>query len=72
MTQLSNFFLGKVWPIAFGIGTGTGMAISNCQHEFRRMFSPISIVSSNQSIRNLRCDKFLGLLNQVSGPFDPI
>ena len=37
--------VGKGWPIAFGLGTGTGMAISNCQHEFRRMFSPVSPAS---------------------------
>ena len=28
-------FVGKTWPIFLGAGTGLGMGIANCQHEFK-------------------------------------
>jgi len=31
-------FQRKSWPVAFGLGTGFGMAYSNCQNEFRRIY----------------------------------
>ena len=36
---------GKGWPIAFGLGTGLGMAVSNCQHEFGTINSHMPGVS---------------------------
>jgi len=29
------FFKRRPWPVAFGAGTGFGMAYANCQHDFR-------------------------------------
>ena len=31
-------FSGKMWPVTFGIGTGTGMGYANCQHLFNEPF----------------------------------
>uniref|UniRef100_A0A8C4ZFW6 MICOS complex subunit MIC10 n=1 Tax=Gadus morhua TaxID=8049 RepID=A0A8C4ZFW6_GADMO len=27
--------IGRTWPISFGLGTGLGMAASNCQNDLR-------------------------------------
>ncbi|CAL8253771.1 MICOS complex subunit MIC10 [Gadus morhua] len=29
------FFKRRTWPISFGLGTGLGMAASNCQNDLR-------------------------------------
>ena len=39
------YFPGRGWPIAFGLGTGLGMAVSNCQHEFKTISSHLPGVS---------------------------
>ncbi len=31
--------VGKAWPVAMGGGFGIGFAMSNCQHEFKRLES---------------------------------
>lgn len=28
-------FLGRTWPIAFGVGTGFGMGYSNAENDFQ-------------------------------------
>lgn len=32
------FFKGKAWPVVFGMGVGTGMGVSNCQHRLNMPF----------------------------------
>lgn len=29
------YFLGRTWPIAFGVGTGFGMGYSNAENDFQ-------------------------------------
>lgn len=36
-------FRRRPWPIAFGTGIGTGMAFSNCQHDFKRTSERVTI-----------------------------
>ena len=31
--------LGRPWPLVLGTGFGLGFAISNCQHDFKRVSS---------------------------------
>ena len=41
-----SFMMGsRRWPIPLGIGSGLGMALSNCQHEFRT--APVAPASSS-------------------------
>ena len=37
------FNLGRPWPISLGSGFGLGFAISNCQHEFKRVDSLLQL-----------------------------
>ena len=37
-------FRRKIWPVAFGSGMGLGMAIANCQHEFRNIYPVRNVV----------------------------
>ncbi|XP_065061585.1 MICOS complex subunit Mic10-like [Rhopilema esculentum] len=36
-------FKRKGWPVAFGVGTGLGMAVSNCQHQFKQLLPTVSL-----------------------------
>ena len=38
-TTVLLYFTGKAWPVAMGGGFGIGFALSNCQHEFKRVES---------------------------------
>ena len=41
-------FKRKTWPIAFGTGVGLGMAVANCQTEFRNIHpkqKPLTVVN---------------------------
>eukprot|EP00794_Sanderia_malayensis_P015306 gene15306-16883_t len=44
-------FKRKPWPIAFGTGTGFGMALSNCQHEFKKIY-PDTAYSINAKVED--------------------
>eukprot|EP00795_Rhopilema_esculentum_P006785 gene6785-12355_t len=45
---------GKGWPVAFGVGTGLGMAVSNCQHQFKQLLPTVSLdmIEINNQERN--------------------
>ena len=38
-THTHQIALGRPWPVALGAGFGFGYAMSNCQHDFRRVQS---------------------------------
>lgn len=40
----------KTWPITFGTGMGIGMAVANCQNEFRSTYPMQTLLTVNKSL----------------------
>ena len=59
MLYLFYFVLaGKTWPIHVGIGTGLGMGLANCQHEFKDPYGLRAKLKVGSILQNI-CDAFL-------------
>ena len=59
MYQNCAYCVGRAWPIFVGSGFGLGYAMSNCQHDFKRVNSlhlqPIRVRGSVNEV----CDWYL-------------
>ena len=55
--------VGRPWPVALGTGFGLGFAMSNCQHDFRRVES---VYLRPKPVGDPSCSSFL-ILDFISG-----
>ena len=46
-------FQRKAWPIAFSTGMGLGMAIANCQNEFKSIYPTKTIKVVTESVKDI-------------------